>query len=68
MKKQMISLGEAISREEQKEINGGYGSGKCLKKDALCHKGASYPHNKCCTGLTCKRVPGSVYSSWGTCR
>jgi len=59
MKKQILNLGKALNKAEQKEVNGGLvmpGDGDgTVGKGSLCVRvGAKYPHQKCIEGLTCK--------------
>jgi len=63
MKKQILNLGKALKKAEQKEINGGrvIDEGGCLASGALCHTSATLEKNKCCG--TC----GNLSGSWGIC-
>ena len=57
MKKQILNLGKALNKAEQKSINGGLvmPGGGTVGSGSLCVAvGAKYPHQKCIEGLTCK--------------
>ena len=48
MKKQILNLGKALNKAEQKLINGGDEAGPCKDAGALCHTQNTNPNNQCC--------------------
>ncbi|RKF02904.1 hypothetical protein C8N26_2551 [Tenacibaculum lutimaris] len=62
MKKQILNLGKALNKVDQKAINGGYIEGPCragtdMDKNCLCTNGGQ------CSSGTCKKGMGQIYGN-----
>ena len=64
MKKQILNLGKALSKAEQKLINGGDEQGFCKDAGALCHSLNTNPKYDCCN--ECK-TSLAIDGSFGLC-
>ena len=64
MKKQILNLGKALSKAEQKLVNGGAeedeGGGGLLGVGSLCLKSGDDPRYTCKKGLTCAGGSGPL--------
>mgnify|MGYP006165977847 CR=1 FL=1 len=72
MKKQILNIGKALSRAEQKLVFGGdlqYEGGDigCVEVGSLCVvNGGGGEHTSCCNSKKC--VSSSGYGTWGLCK
>lgn len=60
MKKQLLNLGKALNKAEQKLILGGteiMDEGGCLSMFSQCEWTLA-----CCSGLSCKGYPGGIHA------